>query len=91
MTKGNVTVAIVLLAFLAASVWLMVVAWNRLGDVGDVAAGGVSEGSGGLVLGAMIAGIVMSLAVGIGLMFLVFYSNRQGYDEPGRPVRKDEE
>jgi Na+-driven multidrug efflux pump len=30
---------------------------------------------------AMAIGIVMSLAVGIGLMGLVFYSNRKGYDD----------
>jgi hypothetical protein len=31
---------------------------------------------------AMTLGIVFSLAVGIGLMGLVFYSSRKGYDEP---------
>lgn len=31
---------------------------------------------------AMILGIVFSLIVGVGLMALVFYSNRKGYDEP---------
>jgi len=36
----------------------------------------------GHILVAMILGIVFSLAVGIGLMFLVFYSARKGYDEP---------
>lgn len=30
---------------------------------------------------ALILGVVLSLALGIGLMFLVFYSNRKGYDE----------
>lgn len=36
---------------------------------------------------AMTLGIVVTLAVGIGLMVLVFYSNRHGYDEPGRDRR----
>jgi hypothetical protein len=31
---------------------------------------------------AMIRGIVFTLLVGCGLMGLLFYSNRHGYDEP---------
>ena len=31
---------------------------------------------------AMIAGVAVTLAVGIGLMALIFYSSRAGYDEP---------
>ena len=31
---------------------------------------------------AMTLGIVLSVVVGCGLMALVFYSNRKGYDEP---------
>jgi hypothetical protein len=31
---------------------------------------------------AMTLGIVFSLVVGVGLMALVFYSSRKGYDEP---------
>jgi hypothetical protein len=34
---------------------------------------------------AMILGVVFSLAVGCGLMALLFYSSRHGYDEPSRP------
>ena len=33
---------------------------------------------------AMIIGVVLSLIVGIGLMALLFYSSRRGYDEPPR-------
>ena len=29
---------------------------------------------------AMILGVVLSVALGGGLMFLIFYSNRKGYD-----------
>ena len=36
---------------------------------------------------AMGLGIVITLAVGIGLMSLVFFSNRRGYDEAGRRDR----
>jgi hypothetical protein len=34
---------------------------------------------------AMTLGIVFSLVVGCGLMALLFYSSRHGYDEPFRP------
>jgi hypothetical protein len=30
----------------------------------------------------MALGVVVSLAVGFGLMALIFYSSRKGYDEP---------
>ena len=33
----------------------------------------------------MILGVVLSLVVGCGLMALVFYSSRHGYDEPHPP------
>jgi NADH:ubiquinone oxidoreductase subunit 5 (subunit L)/multisubunit Na+/H+ antiporter MnhA subunit len=36
---------------------------------------------------AMGLGIVITLALGIGLMSLVFFSNRRGYDEAGRKDR----
>jgi hypothetical protein len=31
---------------------------------------------------ALMAGVAFSLIIGIGLMALLFYSSRQGYDEP---------
>jgi len=30
---------------------------------------------------ALILGVALSLALGVGLMFLIFYSNRKGYDQ----------
>jgi hypothetical protein len=33
---------------------------------------------------ALILGSVLSLGVGVGLMALLFYSHRKGYDEPPR-------
>ena len=33
---------------------------------------------------ALIIGVVFSLVVGIGLMALLFFSSRRGYDEPPR-------
>ena len=35
--------------------------------------------------GAMVLGVVVTLALGFGLMSLVFISNRRGYDDPGGP------
>jgi hypothetical protein len=35
---------------------------------------------------AMALGIFFSLVVGIGLMTLVFYSSRAGYDEPPHQI-----
>ena len=37
---------------------------------------------------AMTLGIVFSLVVGCGLMALLFYSSRHGYDEPLKPTRR---
>ena len=62
--------AIVLLVLIATLTMSMYMAYSGLGDM--PAAGWI----------AMIAGIVFSLIVGVGLMALVFYSRRRGYDEP---------
>jgi hypothetical protein len=59
----------------------MVTGWNSAGDV---------EMS-GLVIGSMAIGILFSVVVGCGLMALLFYSAKRGYDEPVRQMRKDEE
>jgi cation transporter-like permease len=49
--------------------------WQQVGD-SDISAAG---------WGAMVLGIVLTLVVGVGLMALVFISNRRGYDdEAGR-------
>ncbi len=42
---------------------------------------------------AMVFGILFTLAVGVGLMGLIFYSSRRGYDEPPTedPADKDRE
>jgi len=45
--------------------------WSGLGDSEISLAGAL----------AMIFGVIVALALGIGLMSLVFISNRRGYDE----------
>lgn len=37
----------------------------------------------------MALGMVFSLLVGVGLMALVFYSSRAGYDEPAKLIGSD--
>jgi hypothetical protein len=46
--------------------------WAAIGNSDISAAGWV----------AMIFGVVLTLALGIGLMSLVFFSSRHGYDDP---------
>jgi TRAP-type C4-dicarboxylate transport system permease small subunit len=66
-----------LLAFLAASVWFAYYVWASDAGPPMPASGFV----------AMALGVVFSLVVGIGLMALVFYSHRHGYDERGHGER----
>jgi hypothetical protein len=68
-----------LLAFLAVSVWFAYYVWAT--DAGPpLPASGYA---------AMALGVLFSLVVGIGLMALVFYSHRHGYDEGGRGESQD--
>ena len=60
--------AISLLTMLGVAVWGAVYVWDQIGDIEMSLAGVV----------AMIAGIVLSLGLGMGLMFLVFKSERNG-------------
>jgi hypothetical protein len=60
-----------LFALLAVSLWFAASAWRHLSG-GDIPFYGYA---------AIIGGVLASLAVGGGLMALVFYSSRHGYDE----------
>jgi len=71
---GRVVLFCVLFAILIAAGWYAASAWSRASGTPMPAAGYV----------AMILGVVFSLVVGCGLMALLFYSNRHGYDEPHR-------
>jgi hypothetical protein len=61
---------IALLGLLAAAIWYCIHAWN------EVAGSGISP-SGWLFL---VLGVVFTIAVGGGLMALLFYSSREGKD-----------
>jgi hypothetical protein len=72
MAKG---IAIgVLLAFLAGTLFFAVGAWRDLADAQLSPVGWL----------ALAGGIVFTLALGVGLMALVFISSRRGYDEEQR-------
>lgn len=70
---GTWLIVAVLLAILALSVVVLYVGWGIADD-----AGGMAMSTAGYL--AMALGIVATLALGIGLMALVFYSNRHGDD-----------
>jgi hypothetical protein len=68
-------VALVLAAVAVFAVALVIgELWSGIGESEISLAGAV----------AMILGVVVALALGIGLMSLVFLSNRRGYDEAAR-------
>jgi len=62
---------IVLFALLALAFWFAGVTWERFAGETIPAFGWV----------AIVGGVFFSLLVGGGLMALVFYSSRHGYDE----------
>jgi hypothetical protein len=73
-TLGTIALVVALLAILIAAGWFAARAW--------ISVQGPPMPVNGYI--AMTLGIVFSLIVGIGLMGLVFYSSRHGYDEPHR-------
>ncbi|MFZ3358138.1 MAG: hypothetical protein WCA56_03290 [Xanthobacteraceae bacterium] len=68
---GAIALILPVLAILAASIWLAARTWI---------ASSASPMSTSAVV-AMILGVVFSVVVGCGLMALVFYSSRYGYDD----------
>ena len=64
---------VVVVAIVVAAVFAVVAGlWVGVGDA-EISAGGWA---------AMVLGVLATLALGIGLMALVFISSRRGYDEP---------
>jgi len=60
-----------LFGILALAVWGAIYVWRQIGDI-EMSTTGIL---------AMIAGIVLSLGLGMGLMFLVFHSERRIDDQ----------
>ncbi|MDR3421521.1 MAG: hypothetical protein P4L80_09830 [Xanthobacteraceae bacterium] len=71
---GTIVLLAALIAIMAAALWYAADAWLTVQGPPMPAVGYVAMGF----------GIVLSLLVGCGLMALVFYSSRHGYDEPFR-------
>lgn len=69
--NGTVLVVVVLLGMLAATAMVGWWAWQEIGDV--------QIGIHGMI--ALIAGATATFLLGVGLMWLVYYSNRRGYDD----------
>jgi hypothetical protein len=69
-----------LIALLASAIWFAIYSWNAIKGP-DIPAWGYA---------AMWLGVVLSVLVGGGLMALVFYSSRSGYDEPPQYEVPDE-
>jgi hypothetical protein len=67
---GTVVLVAALLGLLAGSVWFAAQSWSFDGPPLPTQ---------GYI--AMTLGVVFSVVIGCGLMALVFYSNRYGYDE----------
>jgi hypothetical protein len=71
---GMIAVIVPLFALLGAAAWFASRAWTEISGPPMPAAGYI----------AMTLGIVFSVVIGCGLMALLFYSSRHGYDEPGQ-------
>ncbi|MGA2943410.1 MAG: hypothetical protein ABSE50_15370 [Xanthobacteraceae bacterium] len=74
-TLGVVVMLFMLFAILVAAGWFASRAWTEISGPPMPVAG----------YAAMILGIVFSLVVGCGLMALLFYSSRHGYDDQFKP------
>jgi hypothetical protein len=81
MGAGSWIILIVLLSLLAATGVVVYFGWT-LGNGTDVPTSGYA---------AMAFGVIISLAFGFGLMALLFYSSRKGYDEPPVMVVPDDD
>jgi hypothetical protein len=75
---GIVAIAAPLFAILGAAMWFAARTWISLGGPPMPPAGYI----------AMTLGIVFSVVIGCGLMALLFYSSRHGYDEPPQADRE---
>ncbi|WGD55160.1 hypothetical protein QA641_15495 [Bradyrhizobium sp. CB1650] len=80
MGKGSRAILAALFALCAASAVVCYLGWTSAAGT-DVSRAGYA---------ALVLGVICSLAVGVSLMTLVFYSSRAGYDEPARLVQDDD-
>lgn len=76
MRRGSYAIIAILLGLFVYTIVIADRAWTFAGEA-DVSAAGYI---------AMVFGVLFSLIVGIGLMGLLFYSSRAGYDEPAKLI-----
>ena len=81
MGRGSWVILATLVILLVGTIVVSYLGWTSAAGT-DVPASGYV---------ALVLGVIASLAVGFGLMALVFYSSRAGYDEPARLVQKDDD
>ena len=67
----NFTIVVILAALLGLAVYGALEVWGGLEGTAISTHGWIALG----------AGVLVTFGLGAGLMFLVFYSNRQGYDD----------
>ena len=67
----KLAIIVPLLLLLAGASWWAVKLWNSVGDTAIPASGYI----------ALALGVIFSLVIGCGLMALMFYSSRHGYDD----------
>lgn len=70
LARGGWLALVVLIGFLGVSIWYAVYSWNAIGITHMSAFGWFALGAGSLI----------TVAVGGGLMALIFYSSRNDYD-----------
>ncbi len=68
----TLTIIVTLATLLGLVIYGAVELWTALEDTAISVHGWIALG----------AGVLVTFALGAGLMFLVFYSNRRGYDDP---------
>ena len=73
--KGILVAGLIMGVLLAASIWVSVSVWTSM-DGGEIAFAMSWHGWLALTLG-----VVLTTALGIGLMMLVFHSSRSGHDD----------
>jgi len=71
MSFMRALLVVALFALLALAVWFAAAAWTHLGGDAIPYYGYI----------AIVGGVLFSLLIGGGLMALVFYSSRHGYDD----------
>jgi cation transporter-like permease len=75
LNVGTIVLVVVPIAIMIGALWFAASAWTEVSGPPIPPVG----------YAAMIMGVVLSLVVGCGLMGLVFYSSRHGYDEQHPP------